>query len=510
MDPLESISDPSAGGTPPGEGVHRILLPTSACPEPERRESSRPESTSAGPFAAAPRFESIPKRPFESFLDLVERCPGSFCLESGLDVAGTGRWHFLGAFPAGELIGWGDRFRWTLGERSGSGRGELLGATEQWMNLWRGRREERGAGPPFLGGAIGTLGFELGEAIDPYPTRAALPPAVAALFDPVPDLHLRLYDELVSVEAATGEAIAITRGRSGARARRWWDGSAEVRAGRDPRRPREIALSLDDAAFLAGVETVRQLIRAGDVYEVNLTRTHVLVGGPDPWTLHRRLRALQPVPYGAVLPWEPAAVISASPERFLRVRGDHVETRPIKGTTARGHGEIEDRARGEALLADEKERAELAMIVDLERNDLGRVCAPGSISVVEAAALERYSTVIHTVATVEGRLRSGTTPLDLLRATFPGGSITGAPKLAALETIARLEPFPRKAYTGALGWIAPDGDLDLAIAIRTVSRCAGRTFFSVGGAVTWDSVPERELAELEAKGRAVFAALRGA
>jgi para-aminobenzoate synthetase component 1 len=511
------MSGPFASGGGPGEGAFRRLIPTSARPTGARSDSS----DIAGPFAAPARLEAIPSRPLEELLDRLEGVPGAFCLESGLDVAGMGRWHLLGAHPVGEWIGSGTgsggRWRSALGDRVGSGTcpagGGLLAAAEEWSRGWRAPREERGEGPPFLGGAVGVFGFELGEEIDPYPGRAALPAEVLGWFAAVPDLHLRLYDELVAIEAASGEAMAITRGRAGGRARRWWEEAPRASRGEPPARGcggvRELATSLDDAAFLEGVRAVREAIRTGDVYEVNLTRTHLLNGAPGAWSLHRRLRELQPVPYGALLPWEPAAVVCASPERFLRVEGDRVETRPIKGTTARGGDEGEDLARGAALLADEKERAELAMIVDLERNDLGRVCRPGSIRVVEEAALERYATVIHTVATVEGRLCAGTSPFDLLRATFPGGSITGAPKLAALETIARLEPWPRKYYTGALGWIAPDGDLDLAIAIRTVTRSAGRTFFSVGGAVTWDSVPERELAELEAKGRAVFAALRG-
>lgn len=461
-----------------------------------------------GPFDGPVTREALAPRPIEEWLDALEGAPGAFFLESGLDVAGMGRWHFLGAYPVGECIAWRDRWRTSLGDASDAGRGDPLPALTAWLDAAGRAPERRGDGPPFLGGAVGVLGFELGEWIDPYPTRDALPPAVAALFDPIPDLHLRSYDEIVAVEASSGEAVAIGRGRTGARARRWWE-SSPVPMPTVGLRPREVALSLDDRAFLEGVEAVRESIRVGDVYEANLTRTHVLTGGPDPWSLHRRLRTFQPVPYGALLPWEPAAVVSASPERFLRVTGDRVETRPIKGTIARGGDASEDARLGARLLADEKERAELAMIVDLERNDLGRVCVPGSVVVEEEAALEAYATVIHTVATVSGRKRPGTDPVDLLRATFPGGSITGAPKLAALETIARLEPFPRKAYTGALGWIAPDGDLDLAIAIRTVSYSGGHTFFSVGGAVTWDSVPERELAELEAKGRAVFAALRG-
>jgi para-aminobenzoate synthetase component 1 len=466
------------------------------------------------PFSAPPRISPLPRRPLEDWLDRLEGVPGAFCLESGLDVAGMGRWHFLGAFPLGECRGQqggGGRSTLALGGIGRTVSGPPLDAAESWYREWSEAPVVTATDlPPFLGGAVGVLGFELGEGIDPYPGRGALPSAIARRFDSIPDLHLQLHDELVAVERASGESLLIRRGRSGERSREWWEEPPRGGRGDAPSPPIEVEVSLDDEAYLKGVEEVRAAILRGDVYEVNLTRTHLIEGGPDPWCLHRRLRERQPVPYGALLPWDPVGVVSASPERFLRVEGRRVETRPIKGTIPRGRSPEEDARLGATLLADEKERAELAMIVDLERNDLGKVARTGSVEVVEEAALESYATVIHTVATVAGELRSGVGPFDLLRATFPGGSISGAPKLAALETIARLEPWPRKAYTGALGWIAPDGDLDLAIAIRTTLHAGGRTLFSVGGAVTWDSVAARELAELEAKGRAIFAALRGA
>lgn len=225
------------------------------------------------------------------------------------------------------------------------------------------------------------------------------------------------------------------------------------------------------------------------------------------WELHSRLRERQPVPYAALLPWQPAGLVSASPECFLRRQGSRVMTRPIKGTTARRRDAAGDAAAAQELLASPKERAELAMIIDLERNDLGRVCLPGSVEVLEEAAVEYYSTVIHTVATVVGQLPEGRDPWPLLRAAFPGGSITGAPKIAAMQTIRALEPVARHAYTGAVGWIAPDGDLDLNIAIRTVLQHGATTTFSVGGAVTWDSQPEEEYRELDAKGQAIRGAL---
>ncbi len=470
------------------------------------------------PFGPEARFEPLPSAPVETWLQHLESTPGAFCLESGLDVAGMGGWHFFGGYPVGEFIAIGDRWRAQLSGTATDGRSDALRACEAWYGEWNevrrvGERSGDERRPPFLGGAVGYFGFELGEQIDPYPMKRVLKEEAGQLFDAIPDLHLLLYDEVVAIDAKSGAAVFVHRGRDQVEQRRWWrEASGASPSGSSPRPqspPIEVAISLDDAAFLQGVEAVRASIRVGDVYEVNLTRTHIIEGGPDPWTLHRRLRTLQPVPYGALLPWSPASVVSASPERFLRVEGDRVETRPIKGTIARGRSAAEDRCQGAALLADEKERAELAMIVDLVRNDLGRVARPQTVEVVEEASLETYATVIHTVATVAAILRADVTPFDLLRATFPGGSITGAPKLAALETIARLEPLPRKLYTGALGWLAPDGDLDLAIAIRTVLFAGGKSYFSVGGAVTWDSVPERELAELEAKGRAIFAAIRG-
>jgi para-aminobenzoate synthetase component 1 len=265
--------------------------------------------------------------------------------------------------------------------------------------------------------------------------------------------------------------------------------------------------SLNDEEYQAAVEQIRQRIGVGDVYEVNLARGLLLDEVPPARDLHRLWRAAQPVPYGALIQGDPVSVVSASPEQFLRRRGDHIVTRPIKGTVARPGDEQLDTEAARELLLDQKERAELAMIVDLARNDLGRICRPGTVEVKVAADVESYASVLHTVATIEGRLRGNPGPGEILRATFPGGSITGAPKIAAMEQIRQLEPWPRSVYTGSVGWIAPCGDLELSIAIRTAVVRGRRALIPFGGAVTWDSDPSSERAELTHKARAMFEAL---
>jgi aminodeoxychorismate synthase component I len=250
-------------------------------------------------------------------------------------------------------------------------------------------------------------------------------------------------------------------------------------------------------------------IRAGDIFQVNLSQRFCAPWPWDPWLLYRRLRRANPAPFAAFLDGGRWAVVSASPERFLQVdpRTRRVETRPIKGTRPRGRTPEEDARYAEMLLQSEKDLAELVMIVDLARNDLGRVCAYGTVSVPELRRLEAYPTVWHTVAVVEGRLRPGVGPAELLRATFPGGSITGAPKVRAMEIIEELEPVRRGVYTGAIGWLGWDGALDLSIAIRTFVVTGGEAYFHAGGGIVADSDPAAEYEETLAKALGLVRAL---
>ena len=260
--------------------------------------------------------------------------------------------------------------------------------------------------------------------------------------------------------------------------------------------------------YLDAVQRVRDYIFAGDIFQANLSQRFEAPLGESPWAFYSRLRRRNPAPFAAFLETPDASVVSASPERFLHVdRSGFVETRPIKGTRPRGVGPEHDAALGQALAESAKDRAENLMIVDLMRNDLSRVCAPGTVRVSELFSLEHYATVHHLVSTVVGHLEPGYDALHLLRAAFPGGSITGAPKLRAMEIIAELEPSQRSVYCGSIGYFSVTGDLDTSIAIRTAVVRDGRVYFSAGGGIVADSDPEQEYRETLDKARALIDAL---
>lgn len=261
--------------------------------------------------------------------------------------------------------------------------------------------------------------------------------------------------------------------------------------------------------YLRAVERVREYIFAGDIFQANLSQRFEAPLDESPWSLYRRLRSRNAAPFAAFLELPDASVLSASPERFLRVDASgHVETRPIKGTRPRGLGPEHDAALGQALTESAKDRSENLMIVDLLRNDLSRVCAPGSVHVPELFALERYATVHHLVSTVVGDLSPGADALALLTAAFPGGSITGAPKLRAMEIIAELEPSQRAVYCGSIGYLSVTGELDTSIAIRTAVVRDGRVYFNAGGGIVADSDPEQEYRETLDKARGIIDALQ--
>ena len=273
----------------------------------------------------------------------------------------------------------------------------------------------------------------------------------------------------------------------------WWDPRLDLRA------------SFTRHGYLEAVARVREYILAGDIFQANLSQRFDAPLGETPWQFYKRLRTRNAAPFAAYLDFPDGVVLSASPERFLSVDVDgHVETRPIKGTRPRGVGPEHDAALAQALTESAKDRAENLMIVDLLRNDLSRVCAPGSVRVRELFALEHFATVHHLVSTVVGRLEPGTDALDLVRAAFPGGSITGAPKVRAMEIIAELEPSERGVYCGAIGYFSVTGALDSSIAIRTAVARAGRVYFSAGGGVVADSDPGEEYRETLDKARGLI------
>ena len=267
----------------------------------------------------------------------------------------------------------------------------------------------------------------------------------------------------------------------------------------------------DDAAFLAGVAKVRKLIARGDVYQVNLAR-HWLATvseGVRPADIYRQLRRTNPAPYAGIAALGDWTLISSSPERLVRCRGGVVETRPIAGTRPTADDPSLDDAQRRELLANPKEQAEHIMLIDLERNDLGRVSEPGSVEVDEFMAVESYAHVHHIVSNVRGRLRQDVSPGEVIRALFPGGTITGCPKVRCMAIIAELEPVSRGPYTGSMGYLNRDGSCDLNILIRSFVMRGRALSFAAGSGIVADSDPIRELEETRAKAKGLLLALGG-
>jgi para-aminobenzoate synthetase component 1 len=370
----------------------------------------------------------------------------------------------------------------------------------------------RPAGWPIGPGLYGSLGYELRRALERVPSRhppVAFPDdLLVGLFDTVVvfDLVDRraaiLAVDLSSDRPPAGDRVAELVGRlakAGAMPALNWTAQAHWTADHS------------EAAYAAQVTRALDYIRAGDIYQANFTQRWQALrpAGLSPLDLYRRLRQLSPAPYAGLI--EAAngdAIVAASPERFLALSPDgRIDTRPIKGTRPRGATPSEDAARSAALRSSTKDHAENLMIVDLLRNDIGRVAQTGSVAVPELNALYSFASVHHLVSTVTGQLRPGLGPIDLIRACFPGGSVTGAPKIRAMEIIDELEAGRRGAYCGAIGWIGLDGAMELSIAIRTLTLTADRVIAQAGGGIVSDSDPIGEYHEALAKARALLGTL---
>jgi para-aminobenzoate synthetase component 1 len=384
--------------------------------------------------------------------------------------------------------------------------------------------------PPFQGGAAGYIGYDYGAVLERVPpTRyddLAVPDVVLGLYDWVLAWdHSRREAWLISTGLDAGGAPSEDRARARAamvRERLSRGAVAPHRPASEPRgtmapsypvtaleaAPEGLRSTFTHRGYLDAVARVREYIVAGDIFQANLSQRLQAPLDEAPFELYRRLRRRNPAPFAAYFDCGDLTLLSASPERFLRL-DDHgsVETRPIKGTRPRGLGPMHDAALGRALAESEKDRAENVMIVDLLRNDLSRVCRPGSVRVPELFALEHHPTVHHLVSTVVGELAPGADAVDLVRATFPGGSITGAPKVRAMEIIAELEPTRRGVYCGSVGYLSRTGAMDTSIVIRTFVRVGDEVYFQAGGGIVADSDPELEYRETLDKARGLIAAL---
>ncbi|QWT22294.1 aminodeoxychorismate synthase component I [Bacillus sp. NP157] len=363
---------------------------------------------------------------------------------------------------------------------------------------WAGRRRQRvDDGLPFHGGWVVYLGYELAAQVEPslrlpasrgeVPVAFALRAPAAAIVD-----HVEGRTILVAEEGAT----------------HWLDTLEADLAVAMPDLPLAIPARVDEDAperFLAGVRRIHEHLRAGDTFQVNLSRrwTARFDDAPAPAALMQALRRANPAPFAGLLQHAGWAIVSSSPERLVESRDGVLQTRPIAGTRPRVAGD-DDAARIRELATHPKERAEHVMLIDLERNDLGRVCVPGSVRVDELMVVESYAHVHHIVSNVRGRAREGVTPGEVIAATFPGGTITGCPKVRCMQIIGDIEQEPRGAYTGALGYLDDSGDMDLNILIRTLTAEGRDVSLRAGAGIVTDSVPDRELDETRAKARGLL------
>ena len=438
-----------------------------------------------------------------------------FLLESAGDHPADGRWSFLGIDPHRTLRGYSDRTESTRFGPDGAARRTT--SRQHPLDAFAAALAETATttpsddGPPFRGGAVGALAYDLGELIEPT-ARSPEP------FADEPLLDMGFYNGVIAYDHASDVALAFATETPGAHDPIWLHDAAQLMTrpstttdeyAAPPPVDMPISSAVGPEGYMKAVRAAKEYIAAGDVYQVNVAQEFAAPHAGAPIDLYTALRHTNPAPFAAFLDMGDHAIASSSLERFLRYdpRNRRIETKPIKGTRPRGGPEGEQAFYKAELLASAKDAAELVMIVDLERNDLGRICEYGSVRVQALREIEKFATVQHTVATIEGRVREGVDVSDILRATFPGGSITGAPKIRAMQVIAELETARRGIYTGSLGYFDAGGAFDLNIAIRTIVARDGQASAWAGSGIVADSDPEEEYHETMGKASPLFAAL---
>jgi anthranilate synthase component I len=463
------------------------------------------------------RFVDDCETPVSAFLKLREAFGAhSFLLESA-EQGRLGRYSFLGFRPRVELR-WSEGTMTELGDRGPAKRpvSDPYGAVAERMAEYRVAEPE--SLPPFAGGAVGIFGYDLVRTVEdlgePNPDPLGLP-----------DLALMLCELMLSFDHLKHElsilAYAVVSGPDEVPAayERAETLISEARTvlrspvpTAPPREPpsEEIRFesNMSREQFESNVSRIIDYIRAGDAFQVVPSQRFTASAPAEAFSIYRGLRTINPSPYMYFLDFGDFQIAGASPEPLVKVTGRRVESRPIAGTYPRGASEEEDRRRAEALLSDPKERAEHLMLVDLGRNDLGRVSEFGSVGVDELMVVETYSHVLHIVSSVSGTLREGVTAMDALRAVLPAGTLSGAPKVRAMEIIDELEPHKRCSYGGAIGYLSFTGDLDTAIHIRTVVVKDGAVHVQAGGGTVVDAKPDREYDESVSKATAIFQAVQ--
>jgi len=462
--------------------------------------------------------------PVAAYLRLRGLSSHSFLLESVEGGERLARYSFAGGRPSMLLRSWGTRIE--LEHCNGSQRrheqrnGDPRELLRELVN--RAPLAPSPHLPRFLGGAVGFFGYDSVRLQEDVPRNNPDPLGT-------PDLNLAFHDELLAFDhlRAILHLVRVVELPAGSEPAQWQELYERAVANLDdlqgllmaplaerPRRPASDApqfrCDFSEDEFTAAVAVAQEHIRAGDIFQVVLSRRLSTRVSSDPFAIYRALRVLNPSPYLFYLELGEHTLAGASPEMLVRVEGDVVETMPIAGTRRRGADSEEDARLQQELLADPKERAEHEMLVDLGRNDLGRVSRFGSVELVKHAEVQGFSHVMHMVSQVRARLAAGKDALDALYACFPAGTVSGAPKVRAMEIIEALEPTARGVYAGAVGYLDYRGDLDTCIAIRTVVVAAGEAHVQAGAGIVYDSVPQHEYIETESKARALLEAIKWA
>ncbi|MCG1023928.1 anthranilate synthase component I family protein [Sutcliffiella horikoshii] len=443
---------------------------------------------------------------FARYKTLAKDKPYHVLLESGRG----GRYHIIGLDPVASVHGKGEGLQidYLDGKKEKRSGNPLL--------LLQEVISERSIGkvpgfPDFTGGAIGYLTYDCVRYIERLPETADDDLGL-------PDLYFLLFDDVFVYDKEEKVLFLITYSPEGEeesakklleRYRKQWEGQSvetiyPYNAEKQAVSEREVSFTEED--FMKAVKKVQSYIAQGDVFQVNLSVRQAEPLKTHPMEIYTALRKINPSPYMGYLQFPEFQLVSGSPELLVKKKGDIVSTRPIAGTRSRGMTDEEDRQLAQELIDNEKERAEHVMLVDLERNDLGRVCEYGTVEVNEFMAIEKYSHVMHIVSNVQGVLAENKSISDIIEATFPGGTITGAPKVRTMEIIEELEPVRRSVYTGSIGWIGYDGEMELNISIRTMIAKEGMAYVQAGAGVVIDSVPRREYKESLKKAAALWKA----
>lgn len=419
----------------------------------------------------------------------------SFILDSGMDKEKLGRYSFISSRPFDCI-----KFKNSIDNP--------LDKLKEKLNKYKVKNNTE---LPFVGGAVGYLSYDIGNYIEKLPKTSEDDTGVY-------DLYFGFYNFVIVIDHLINKTYIATPGINEQVEEELVKeienkilkaDKEDLKFNVEEIENVKLISNFKKNDYIKAIEKIRNYIKDGDIYQVNLTQRFSGKTSLSSFSLYKRLREISKAPFGAFLNFDSYQILSNSPERFIKCTNNIIETRPIKGTRPRGKTVEEDIKLQKELKNSEKDKAELLMIVDLERNDLGKVCEVGSVKVPELFVIEPYANVSHLVSTVTGELKDGLDNIDIIKATFPGGSITGAPKIRAMEIIDELEPTQRNVYTGSIGYIGFNGDMDFNIAIRTLIKKDKDVFFQVGGGITWDSDSEEEYQETLDKAKSIMKAIKG-